>query len=570
MYDIIIKNGIIIDGSGNPWYRADVGIRDGKIETISRLPLKDGKHVIDAGNKVVAPGFCDLHTHSDTTILWHKNARTSIHAGVTTEAVGQCGQAVYGYADGFQQMLMMDILATAQANPADVKIDWRTLSEWREKVNAQGVGINIAPYLGQGTIRFSVMGVEGQGGERIHPTAEEMEKMKALVREGMEQGAFGLSTGLRYPHGRNCTTEEVIELVKVVKEYGGIYISHMRSEEDALIESARELIRICEETGVPGSMTHHKAVFVENWGKPTETMRLIDQARARGVDVICDQYPWEHAAEGNLGQLFLDGLMTPEMSIEHILQMHADIPCLIQKPEVWEKLKKNHFEGVAKAMSANETRIKELAKFGVAAPKLWDPQYFHYIVRSETHRDVEGKNLAEITRLWGMEDYMETAKKLYVDDEGGTMSAGGVMSEEDIITILKHPTSCVSTDSAAYDRAWDLDSPLAWAHPRNYGSFAKVLGHYARDMKVFSLEEAVRKMTSAPMRFLGIHDRGLVKEGYWADITIFDPKTVANKATYQSPCVFPEGIPTVLVNGQIALEDGKETGVLAGRVLQRA
>jgi len=571
MYDILIQNGIIVDGTGNPWYRADIGIRAGKIVEVARkgISASSGKHIIDASGLAVAPGFCDLHTHSDFSILWHRHARSSIHAGVTTEAVGQCGTGAYAFADGYQQAVVMDMLPYTNTDPTQVTVDWRRLGEWREKVELNGTGVNIAPYVAHGTIRNSVMGVEGQGGERYEPTAEEMDKMIALVREAMEDGAFGLSTGLRYPWGRNSYTEEVIELCKVVKEYGGLYISHMRSEEDALIEAAAELIRICEEAGVRGSMSHHKAVFMENWGKPAETMRMIDRARQRGVDVMCDFYPWTHAAEGNLGQLFLQHLIGPDTSLDQIMSLLGNLPGVIQDPETWQKIRKGAIEGFARETEANEQRKVVLAKHGVTAPDLWDPARFHYLVRSERHPDVEGRNLGEIARLWGMEDYLEVARKLYTDDEGSTMTAGGIMSEDDIITILKHPTSAISTDGAAFDQPWDLSNPVAWAHPRNYGSYAKVLQRYVREMKIISLEEAVRKMTSLPLGFLGIKDRGLVKEGFWADVTIFDPQRIENKADYHNPCVYPHGIQYVLVNGQVALDDGSHTDVLAGQVLKR-
>ena len=312
MYDIVINNGKIVDGTGNPWFWGNVAVQDGKIVAISRGNLGPAKRIIDAKDLIVAPGFCDLHTHTDFTILWHNHARSTIHAGVTTEAISQCGTGAYGFADGYQQAVIMDLLPYAMVDdPTQIVVDWRSLDDWRKKVENMGIGINLVPYIAHGTVRNSVMGVEGQGGERYEPTPEEMQKMKELIGEAMEQGAFGMSTGLRYPWGRNSYTEEVIELCKIVKEYGGIYISHMRSEEDALIEASRELIRICEEVGIPGSMTHHKAVFEENFGKPAETMRLIDQARARGVQVMCDLYPWTHAAVGNLGSLFIPYLFTP-------------------------------------------------------------------------------------------------------------------------------------------------------------------------------------------------------------------------------------------------------------------
>ena len=305
MYDIILKNGKIIDGTGNPWFKANIAIKDGRIVAISRNDLGEAQRIIDTAGLTVTPGFCDLHTHSDQTILFNKFAKSSVHAGVTTEGVGQCGTGCYAFAEGYEDAIRMELVQFAQVPPDQINLDWRTVGEWRNSVEKQGLGINLVPYIPRGTLRASVMGPEGQGGERYEPIPEEMDKMKALVRESMQEGAFGLSTGLRYPWGRNSYTEEVVELVKVVAEFGGIYISHMRSESDTLIESTHELVQICEQAGVPGCISHHKAVFPENWGKVNETMRIIDRARARNLEIICDFYPWTHAAEGNLGGTFL-------------------------------------------------------------------------------------------------------------------------------------------------------------------------------------------------------------------------------------------------------------------------
>ncbi|MEM5774466.1 MAG: D-aminoacylase [Anaerolineaceae bacterium] len=569
MYDLIIQNGRIIDGSGNPWFRADLAIKDGKIVKIARKIEGEAKRIIDAKGLTVAPGFCDLHTHSDESILYNQYAKSSIHAGVTTEGVGQCGTGAYSFADGYQDTIRMELFQFAQVSPDKINVNWRTVGEWRSEVEKQGVGINLAPYIPHGVVRNSVMGPDGQGGERYEPTEQEMEQMKQLIRESMEEGAFGMSTGLRYPWGRNCTTEEIIELSKVVAEYNGIYISHMRSESDTLIESTHELVRICEEAGIPGSVTHHKAKFPENFGKVNETLRIIDRARARGVDVICDFYPWVHAAEGNLGGVFLPYLLAPDMSLEQMQDVLVNVVERITDGETWAKVKAGVHGSFEKENQRNEQRKKDLEKYGITAPALWSQGTFNYIVYSPTYPELEHKNLIEAARILGFDDYLDAARKIYIDDQGATLTAGAIMAEEDVVTVLKHPYSSISTDGAAFDRQPDLTSPIVWAHPRNYGTFAKVLGEYARDSKYLRLEEAVRKMTSLPMNFLGITDRGLLREGMWADITIFNADTIQNKATFANPAVYPDGIEYVLVNGAVALDHGRETGSLAGKVLWR-
>ena len=569
MYDLIIRNGKIIDGSGNPWFRGNIAIQDGKIVNITRGEIGEAAKSIDASNLTVTPGFCDLHTHSDQTILFNKYARSSLHAGVTTEGVGQCGTGAYGFAPGYEAALRIELMQFAQVPPDQIHIDWRTVGEWRKTVDAQGTGINLAPYIPRGTLRSSVMGTEEQSGVRYEPTPEEMQKMKALLRESMEQGAFGISTGLRYPWGRNSFTEEVIEMTKVVAEYNGVYISHMRSESDTLIESTHELVQICEEAGVPGCVTHHKAIFPENFGKVNETLRIIDRARERGLEIMCDFYPWIHAAEGNLGGVFLPYVLSADMTIEQMMTAMENLLELVMDGEIWNKVKTAIHDGFAKEVEKNEKRKTVLAQRGIKAPDLWNPATFNYIVHSQTHPNLAHKNLREAAKMMGYEDFLDAARQVYVDDQGATLIASGIMCEEDVVTILKHPYSSISTDGAAFDEKPNLLSPLLWAHPRNYGTFAKVLQEYVREQKILRLEEAIRKMTSLPMQFLGVSDRGLLREGMWADITIFDADHIANRATFAQPAVYPDGIHYVLVNGQVAIDHGRDTGVLAGKVLQR-
>ncbi|MEM3616038.1 MAG: amidohydrolase family protein, partial [Candidatus Methanomethylicia archaeon] len=281
-FDVAIINGRIVDGTGNPWYKANIGISDGKMALITKSKI-DGELLVDANGFIVAPGFIDIHSHSDMGFrnLIYNKATNRVMQGITTEAVGNCGSSAYGwtkeYAEKYQERL--------KRFGFKYEIDWTRLSEWRRKVEERGYAINIAPFVGFGTIRTSILGEEGEGGEKSEISKEELNEMKKLLREAMDDGAFGLTAGLEYSVQRNAYTEELIEMCKVVAEYNGLFMAHIRSEEEMLIEAVKEFIRICEETGVSGSISHHKSCHPDSWGKPFETIRLIKEARGRGVDV---------------------------------------------------------------------------------------------------------------------------------------------------------------------------------------------------------------------------------------------------------------------------------------------
>jgi N-acyl-D-amino-acid deacylase len=564
-FDIVIKNGRIIDGSGNPWFKANIGIKDGKIAKINRLPLNETAKTIDAEGLVVCPGFFDLHSHSDFSIMIHNKAESSLHMGLTTMGVGQCGSDSYTLIEEYKQMMKIGIASFARVPVEDVEVDWSNLAEWREKLEKKGIGANLAPYVGFGNLRTCVMGVEGKGGERYTPTEDELEKMKSILDQQMRHGAFGLSTGLVYSEQRNASTEEIVELAKVVAKHGGIYISHMRGEDDTLIEACKELIAICEKAGVRGCFSHHKAMFPENWGKPCETMRLIDRARAKGIEIYCDQYCQPYAREANLGSWFISYLMGEEMrappSVDELIKDMKNL-------EKWEEIKKKAIESYEKDVEKNEERKKVLGKHGIKVPAIWNPATFDYVVYSKTHPDFVGKNFTEVAEAMGIGDFWDAIRDLYIADDGNTYVAAGGMCEEDIITILKHPASSVSTDDWSMDWVPPMRYPTGLLpHPRGYGVYAKVLGRYVRDMKILRLEEAIRKMASLPAQFLDIKDRGMIREGYWADIVLFNPKTVKDLATFEKPATYPEGIPYVLVNGQIVISEGKHIGALPGKVL---
>jgi N-acyl-D-amino-acid deacylase len=566
MFDVLIKNGRIVDGSGNPWYSADVAIKDGKIVSIRKHIAGDAARVIDAKGMVVSPGFIDVHTHSDYSIVAHNQAHSSIYQGVTTEGAGQCGGSVFPLNDSMREWMQAQVAAFSQKSMEEVgPASWSRLSEWKKIVSGKGTSNNIAPYVGHGSVRTFAMGFEGKGGERVVPTAEEMAIMKAEVRKAMEDGAFGMSTGLRYVPGRNARTEEVIELSKVVAEYGGIYISHMRSEEEVMLAAITELCEISEKAGIRASASHHKAMFPENWGKVNESLRILDRARARGVEVMCDFYPWPYARELNLGGDFRE--VMPKGGGQ-------DVPAIltaIKDDKTWEEMKSRLHANFADEVAKNDERKRALKKDGIAVADIWDPETFDYVVYSKTQPEIVFKNFRQIADMRGIKDYWDAMREVYIRDEGVTYIAAGGMSEDDIVTILKYPGSAVSTDS------WSLhDSPsmmdlmcVAAPHPRAYGTYPLILDKYVREMKVITLEDAVRKMSSLPAEFLGLSDRGFVRTGHWADIVVFDPATVKNLATWGEPTRHPAGIPYVLVNGVVTIDDGKHTGALGGKVLER-
>ncbi|MEM2893908.1 MAG: D-aminoacylase [Candidatus Bathyarchaeia archaeon] len=550
VFDIVIKNGKIFDGTGNPWFRANIGIKNGIISKITRKEDIKAERVIDARGKAVMPGIVDLHSHTDFSITWNNRAKNRLRQGITTDVVGNCGLSSYGFKRGFEGKISGWLSSMAGKH---IEVDWNTLAQWRRKLESIGIGNNIVPFIGFGTVRRSVMGDEGEGGERNEPEEHELDEMRTLVEEAMREGAFGLTTGLEYAPQRNAYTEEIISLAKVASSYGGCYMSHIRSEDDFLIEAVEEFIRICLEADIPGCISHHKACNPRVWGKSKETLRRINEARNRGLEIICDTYPWLYVAVRNVGLFFLK----PGDSIE---AKRDDILRSMKNEEEWMKLKndaKMRYEEERKWIE--ETREK-LKRRGTPGRIPWDPTTYYIIVYSKRFPELEGRNFTEAAKMLGIEDPWDAMRRLYLADEGTTCVAMGSMDEEDLIEILKAPFTAVSTDASAEDEPRSL-------HPRGYGTYPLLFERYVRDKAVLSLEEAVRKITSLPAGFLGLEDRGLIREGFWADLVVFDPSMIENRATYTEPTSYPIGISHVLVNGELAVDNGEFTESLSGRVL---
>lgn len=566
---MIIKDGLVIDGSGNPWIRVNVGIRQNKIEKISRVPLTDAKQVIDAKGLVVAPGFIDTHSHTDSSILKNPRAENIVRQGITTQVTGSCGTAVAPITKDVQEMLSRRL---------EIPVDWTTLKEYRFRVETQGIGLNLAPHCGHNMIRISVMGPEAgafrtPGTKPIvrEPTTEELEKMKHLVAGAMSDGAFGMA-GILF--GSNILPGEVIELCRVVAKYGGIYDCHIRSEDRTLTEAVREMIYIGRNTGIPVNIAHHKAMMPENWGKPAETLRLLEEARTEGIEITIDQYPWEMSAQSNaIGWFIYEGgnaisrthaFFTPER-IDDLLNQLKD-------PKRWEVIKQELHDSIELDWEEQDAREKlfmesPLGKLGIlqaSGGKDWYPGFFQILSHSKTHPEFIGKRFQEIAYEMGIEEWEEAIRKVILDDGGHTLQACGGNRPDDISMIMKSPYVAICTDGAA------MDNPPSIARtcdPRQTGNHPKILEEYVREQKILRLEEVIRKMTSFPAQILGIQDRGHIKEGMHADIVIFDPEMIKNKATWEQPYQYPEGIPYVLVNGQIVIDEGTHTGLLPGKVL---
>ncbi len=499
-YDLIIRNARIVDGTASPWYRGEIAVRGDTIALIAPRIEAPASRVIDARGLVVAPGFIDIHTHARRGIFELPTADNYVRQGVTTLIEGP---------DGGSPVPLAPFLA---------------------KVQAARITPNFAMFIGQGSVRSEVMG------EVDRPaTREELDRMRALVTQGMEDGALGLSSGLFYVPGAFTPTEEVIELARVAGRMGGIYISHMRDEAKGVIDSVRETLAIGEKGGLPTQITHHKIVGKKYWGGSVETLRMVDQARARGVDATIDQYPYTASAT-SIGAALLPA-WAQEGGREATLKRLKD-------PATRAKIKA---ESVA--IIRDERGGGDPKNVSVSACQ-FDPK-------------LAGQNLGQITQGRGLPVTIENAAEtaMWIVEQGGCGGIFHAIGEEDLQRILVHPATMIASDGEV--AIFGRNVP----HPRSYGTFVRVLGLYVREKKLLPLEVAVQKMSALPAQRLGLSDRGVLRTGLKADIAIFDPDTVRDTATFEKPHSYAEGVTAVIVNGQVAFEDGKMTAARPGRVL---
>ncbi len=529
-FDLVIKNGYVIDGTGSRYFKKDIGVAGGKIKAIGRIDAPAAK-TIDASGLTVTPGFIDPHCHSDRSILTFPEAESFVMQGITTCVAGNCGETLAPVNPKTLPLLQKYFSASTDEH---FSWDWRTLADYYDEVRKQGTSMNIAPLVGQGTIRLAVKGfTPGRA------TKSEMRQMKRLAERALADGAFGMSTGLIYAPGTFSSPDEIAELAGVLTKYGAVYTSHMRDEESNLMKSVEETIRVGEANNIPVEISHHKAKGKANWGKVVATLREMEKARERGIEVNCDVYPYV-ASSTNIKAIIPTWLV--EGGVDGMMKRLGD-------KKLREKAKND--------ILRNETGG---SNYILAAG--WDGIRISYCPSNHAY---EGKSLEQILREKGVfDDPFEGFFDLMMEIEGAAGIIGFNMDEADVKTVIAHPLSMICTDGT-------VTAPRGGGvpHPRYYGTFPRVLGKYVREEKLLSLEEAIRKMTSLPAGKMGIAERGLIKEGFFADINIIDPATIIDKATFDKPHQYPEGIRYVIVNGTVVADNGRHTGAKPGMVLKR-
>ncbi len=498
-YDVILRGGRVVDGTGSPWVRADVAIRGDTIAAVAAGIDAPAALVIDATGMVVSPGFIDIHTHARRGIFSVPTADNYTRQGVTT---------IYEGPDG--------------SSPLPIK-------SFLDRVAATRISPNVGTFVGQGSIREQVIGTVDR-----KATSAEIDRMRELVRQGMRDGAVGLSTGLFYVPGIFTPTDEVIELAKVAGAMGGIHVSHMRNEASGVLDSVRETIAIGERGGLPTQVTHHKIIGVQNWGQSVASLDLVRAARARGVDVTIDQYPYTASATG------INALL-PSWALEG---GQAATVRRLKDPTERARIKAAVVDSIKFDRGGGDPKNISISSCS------WDPS-------------LAGKNLATITRDRGLEPTIETAAEtaLFIVERGGASGIFHAIDERDLERIIACPLTMIASDGEV--PIFGKASP----HPRSYGTFARVLAVYVRDKGLLTLEEGVRKMTSLPAWRAGLGDRGILRPGMKADIAVFDPARVRDRATYDNPHQYAEGIAQVIVNGQVVYEKGAMTSARPGKIL---
>jgi len=540
LYDLVVRDGKVFTGAGNPWFKADVAVKEGKIVEVGKI-LGDAKEVIDARGLAVSPGFIDLHDHSDYTIMVNREADSKVHMGVSTTVFASCGSGAAPLNEKMREEIRR---FSPFLEEAGVKVDWSTMEEYLSRLEEGGLSINVAPIVGFGTVRRYVMGMEMRA-----PTPAELDAMKKEIAKAMEAGCRGITTGLRYDPQSYAETEEVIELTRVVAEYGGFYTSHIRDEGDRgdPLGAVEEIIRIGRETGVPVNISHFKVLSKRFWGLCPRLIEMVEEARAEGVQVTADQYPYRASGTGL-------GAWIPKWANEG---GNEELVKRLNDPDATERIK----EGLAEAMDDRGGPEAAL------------------ISSYPLDESLVGMNIAEVAARRGV-DPLDCAVDLLRDHvesvvegraKGGFSIVNFNQKEENVELIMRQPWVAVGTDGRVHSPKGILNRLIPAPHPRFYGTFPRVLGRYVREKGVLHLADAVRKMTSLPASTLGLSDRGLLVPGMCADITVFDPETVIDRADYtpaEATKLYPEGIEHLVVNGAVTLRDGEHTGARAGLILR--
>ena len=516
-FDLVIRGGTIVDGSGRPGVRNDLGIRGDRIAVIGDLADSPAKRTITANDRIVCPGFIDMHTHSDTSLLQDGLAQSAIRQGATTHVIGNCG-------------------SSPAPVGAPVELSGHRLSTYGDclqSLRKSGTSINVCGLVGHNSVRRAVMGSQDR-----KPSSTELRRMQDLVDEAMRSGAVGLSTGLVSPPGTYSETPEIVALARVAARHRGLYSSHIRGEASTLVEAVREAIQVGREAGLPVQISHHKAAGRENWGTTRKTLPMIEAANRAGQRVRVDVYPY-HAGSAGLAQL------VPPWAHEG------------GRGAMLERLK-------------DPVQRRRIARDMVRGTDNW-PNFFKIewddiqitTVGNTANRNWIGKKVADVARARNSAG-VEACIDLLIEGNGRVGMINFIMDEREVQRVLRHPLSMIGSDG----RAVSADTARGMPHPRYYGCFPRVLGRYCRQLGLFPLETAIRKMTAMPAAQLGLADRGLLRVGHAADVVVFDFKTILDKATFQAPHQYPEGIEAVVVNGRPVILEGEHTELRPGRVLR--
>jgi N-acyl-D-amino-acid deacylase len=525
-FDLVIRGGTVVDGTGAPVYAADVALNGDAIAAVGSIAAEQGRRVLDATGLHVCPGFIDIHTHSDGDILQYPTADSRVRQGVTTELAGNCGSSAAPLAG-----LGLDDRKKVYVDDG-VTPDWSSVATYLARLERTGISINQAMLLGQGTLRENAIGNVDRP-----LAAGEMAAVLRAVEQGMEDGAFGVSTGLEYTPGRYTPTDEIVAMARVVARYGGLYASHTRNEEKTLLEAVDEAIAIGRRSGARVEISHLKASGRPNWDKQRAALDLIESARRDGVSVLADAYPYTAYSTG----------LTVNLSGWAREGSNADIVGRLRNPETRARIRKEVVAQIA-------DEIGDYSLIVISS------------VKTAGNRPLIGKNLVEIAKGWGGEP-VDALLRLLEEEDASVGYIGHGMSPENVEMVLRHPLVMIGSDGSSM-------APVGKAaqsrpHPRSYGAFARVLSHYSRERSLFDLPAAVRKMTSMPADQIGLRDRGRIARGARADIVVFDAARVKDEATFADPHRYPTGIRHVLVNGTPVVEAGAHTGARPGRGLRR-
>ncbi len=537
MFDLLFRNARVVDGTGNPCFWGDVGVEGDRIARVGDLAGASGRRVVDAGGLALAPGFIDLHTHSDFTLPVFPRAQAMVRQGVTTQLVGNCGFSPFPVARD-----RLDLLRTYSAFvDAGLTWNWSDAAGYTEHLESLPLACNVALQVGHGAVRIAAMGFDDRA-----PTSAELARMEQLVAEACEQGVYGFSSGLIYVPGSYAQTDELIALARVAARFGVFYSSHIRGEGDTLLAAVEEALTVGRAAGVPVQLSHHKALGKRNWGRVEISLGMIDRARSEGQDVLADQYPYT-AGSTTLAAVLPKWAM--EGGVEAMRRRLADPGT---RARIHDELTSAQPAPPAGAPRANVAREFDPETIMISA------------IPEGPNKRYEGMMLTEIAAARGVE-VADAALGLLQQEGGRVQMIAFAMSEDDVRRVMRHPAVAIASDG------WTLDpSAGGRPHPRSYGTYARVLGRYVREERVLSLEEAVRKMTSLPAQRLRRFDLGLIRPACAADLVVFDPDLITDVATFKDPHRFCDGVTHVVVHGQVAVEHGQDTGARAGRVVKRS